>query len=85
MYGETIPITSQNGRYMQLNKNEQTSIHDILKNLEIECIGVVDPKILKQNITNFQQVLAQYRFSSTIHYVMKVNQSKALLREARKQ
>ncbi len=69
---------------MKLNKNEQTSIHDILKNPEIECIWVVDPKILKQNIADFQQVLAQYRFSSKIHYVMKVNQSKALLREAKK-
>lgn len=68
---------------MELSKNEQASLINILDNPEIECIGVVDPKILRKNIESFQWVLSQYRFRSTIHYVMKVNQSTILLKEAK--
>ncbi len=39
---------------MELSKNEQASLINILDNPEIECIGVVDPKILRKNIESFQ-------------------------------
>lgn len=69
---------------MQLNKNEQASIKNILRNPEIECIAIVDPAILQKNIDEFRWILWNYRFSSTLHYVMKVNQSICLLKEAKK-
>ena len=68
---------------MQLSKTEESSIRNILENPEIECIGIVDPEILKRNIERFQDVLTQYRFPNSIHYVMKVNQSQALLKKAK--
>ncbi len=67
---------------MQLSKAEQSSVESLLQNPEIECIWVVDPQILSKNIEEFRRVLWEYRFPSTIHYVMKANQSKVLLTEA---
>ena len=68
---------------MKLTKSEETSIRNILENPEVECIGVVDPAKLKENIEEFRWVLTKYRFLSSIHYVMKVNQSQALLKQAK--
>jgi hypothetical protein len=58
-------------------------IQDIFDNPDIGCIGVVSPVFLKRNIVSFQKILEGYRFPSTLHYVMKVNQSMVLLKTAR--
>lgn len=68
---------------MELSSSIEDQIQTLLNEEGKECISIVDPETLKNNIASFRNVLSTYRFKSQIHYVMKVNESWILIQTTR--
>lgn len=56
----------------------------VFRDETIEAIGVIDTEQYQKNVESFQKILENHRLKSAVHAVLKVNNSKHLLRESLK-